>query len=241
MSSKRRWDQQGPIEDDSSKVKPEDKSATDAAAAAAAIAAKIAAQFAGGALAGMKDPHDGDFVQDIDINDVRNRYMLTKGSTQQQVTCVLRNRTFVFLPTFVFSYQIHEETGASVSTKGVWYPDRSKATEKDPPLYLHIAATTPEILQEAIDKVNELIAIDLGSLVEDKKDRLREKVSIHYFQLACLILTFFFTSVNGQKKNYPLVWKAFVILTSVPKWWDQVYVLFSLAHRILTLEDRDHL
>lgn len=32
------------------------------------------------------------------------------------------------------------------------------------------------MLQKAIDKVNELIAIDLGPLVEDKKDRLREKV-----------------------------------------------------------------
>jgi hypothetical protein len=58
----------------------------------------------------------------------------------------------------------------------VWYPDRSKATEKDPPLYLHIAATTNEILKMAIDKVNELISLDMGSLVEDKKDRLREKV-----------------------------------------------------------------
>jgi hypothetical protein len=73
-------------------------------------------------------------------------------------------------------HQIHEETGASVSTKGVWYPDRSKATEKDPPLYLHITATTQETLQKAIDKVNEFIAIDLGSLVEDKKDRGKEKV-----------------------------------------------------------------
>jgi len=184
MSSKRRWDQQGPTEDDPSKPKTEDKSATDAAAAAAAIAAKIAAQFAGGAMGagGMKDPHDGDFIQDIDINDVRNRYMLTKGSTQQQVNCVyLCNGICDFdLPS---SYQIHEETGASVSTKGVWYPDRSKATEKDPPLYLHIAATTPEILQQAIDRVNELIAVDLGSLVEDKKDRLREKVRTQGFQL----------------------------------------------------------
>ena len=63
-----------------------------------------------------------------------------------------------------------------MSTKGVWYPDRSKATEKDPPLYLHISATTPDILQKAIDKVNELIAMDMGSLVEDKKDRMRERV-----------------------------------------------------------------
>ena len=62
-----------------------------------------------------------------------------------------------------------------MSTKGIWYPDRSKATEKDPPLYLHIAATTNEILHKAIEKVNELINLDMGSLVEDKKDRLREK------------------------------------------------------------------
>jgi hypothetical protein len=188
MSSKRRWDQQGPIEDDPSKVKSDDKSATDAAAAAAAIAAKIAAQFAGGVLgpgSGMKDPHDGDFIQDIDINDVRNRYMLTKGSTQQQVSYLHLCNMFL-VSDLLLSYQIHEETGASVSTKGVWYPDRSKATEKDPPLYLHIAATTPEILQQAIDKVNELIAVDLGSLVEDKKDRLREKVDLQRFQLVIL-------------------------------------------------------
>ena len=63
-----------------------------------------------------------------------------------------------------------------MSTKGVWYPDRTKATEKDPPLYLHISATTPEILEKAIARVNDLISTDLGSLVDDKKDRLREKV-----------------------------------------------------------------
>ncbi|EEB88187.1 hypothetical protein MPER_14115, partial [Moniliophthora perniciosa FA553] len=60
-------------------------------------------------------------------------------------------------------------------TKGTWYPDRTKATEKDPPLYLHIMAGSKESLQKAIDKVNELMSIDMGSLVEDKKDRLREK------------------------------------------------------------------
>ncbi|KAF9454391.1 hypothetical protein P691DRAFT_797180 [Macrolepiota fuliginosa MF-IS2] len=150
MSSKSKWDQPAPaspLAGDSNK--DAGKSASDAAAAAAAIAAKIAAQFASGAL---KD--EAAFQKDIDINDVRNRYMLTKGSTQQQ---------------------IHEETGASVSTKGVWYPDRSKATEKDPPLYLHITAPTPEVLQTAVDKINDLLNVDLGSLVEDKKDRLREK------------------------------------------------------------------
>lgn len=95
MSSKRKWDQAAPeaAEGDAPAkvIKTEDgKSASEAAAAAAAIAAKIAAQFAGSGGSGMslgaKDPHDGDFTHDIDINDVRNRYLLTKGSTQMQVS-----------------------------------------------------------------------------------------------------------------------------------------------------------
>ncbi|KXN86187.1 hypothetical protein AN958_10375 [Leucoagaricus sp. SymC.cos] len=152
MSSKSKWDQQASGDNKSiasGGASKDSKGTSDAAAAAAAIAAKIAAQFASGAL---KD--EAAFQKDIDINDVRNRYYLTKGSTQQQ---------------------IHDETGASVSTKGVWYPDRSKATERDPPLYLHITAATQETLQKAIDKVNELTNVDLGPLVEDKKDRLKEK------------------------------------------------------------------
>jgi len=98
MSSKRKWDQAAPEDfkdDPESPAKvakvDESKNASTAAAAAAAIAAKIAAQYSGaaagggGGLLGPKDIHDGEFAQDIDINDVRNRYMLTKGSTQQQV------------------------------------------------------------------------------------------------------------------------------------------------------------
>jgi hypothetical protein len=95
MSSKRKWDE--PAEDSSdspTKVAKTDeggKTASDAAAAAAAIAAKIAAQYAAGGIgSGSKDPHDGDFTYDIDINDVRNRYMLTKGGTQQQAGSVAR-------------------------------------------------------------------------------------------------------------------------------------------------------
>lgn len=89
MSSKRKWDD-APVDSPAKAAKTDDtKTASEAAAAAAAIAAKIAAQFAGGAsgLGGdMKDPHDADFTFDIDINDVRNRYMLTKGSTQTDVS-----------------------------------------------------------------------------------------------------------------------------------------------------------
>ncbi|KAH8833178.1 hypothetical protein DL96DRAFT_1552187 [Flagelloscypha sp. PMI_526] len=163
MSSKRKWDDQGAsdIPSTPSKAQKTDdsKSANEAAAQAAAIAAKIAAQFASGALGngsliGAKDPHDGEFVQDIDINEVRNRYMLTKGSTQEEII---------------------QETGASISTKGTWFPDRSRATPDNPALYLHISATTKDSLQKAIDRINELISIELGSLVEEKGPRDRQK------------------------------------------------------------------
>src|SRR6267154_1162001 len=83
MSSKRKWDQAAPEEsigdlDSPAKVAKvdESKNASTAQAAAQAIAAKIAAQYStatgsGGGLLGPKDIHDGEFAQDIDINDVR--------------------------------------------------------------------------------------------------------------------------------------------------------------------------
>jgi len=45
------------------------------------------------------------------------------------------------------------------------------------------------MLQNAIDKVNELIAVDLGSLVEDKSTKGREKVRPCDFSSSVPILT----------------------------------------------------
>jgi hypothetical protein len=234
MSSKRKWDQAAPELHGESEVPlkatktDEVKSASEAAAAAAAIAAKIAAQFsAGGSAAGsiqigQRDPHDAEFTHDIDINDVRNRYVLTKGSTQSEV-CSLPffALALVLVVWVVFLWiewrlgQIHEQTGASVSTKGVWYPDRTKATEKDPPLYLHLSASARDTLQNAIDRVNDLINMDLGPLVEDKKDRLRDKVD-QDVRMLCLPDSPS-SSGNGQKKNSPLAWRRSEILMCAPR------------------------
>lgn len=87
-----------------------------------------------------------------------------------------------------------------MSTKGTWYPDRSKATDRDPPLYLHIAANTQEVLQDAISKVRELIDMDLGSLVEDKKDRQRERVRGGVSSV-WLRNAHVFYSVNGLRRS----------------------------------------
>ncbi|KAF8981012.1 hypothetical protein BGZ46_003345 [Entomortierella lignicola] len=77
-----------------------------------------------------------EFVHDIDINDVKHRYTLTKGSVQTQ---------------------LQRETGADITTRGRHYTDRSLATEKDPALYLHVTALTQESLDLAVKKINELI------------------------------------------------------------------------------------
>ncbi|CAG8651344.1 8956_t:CDS:10 [Dentiscutata erythropus] len=79
---------------------------------------------------------DLEFTHDITINDCKNRYLLTKGATQQQ---------------------IQKETGADVTTRGKYYPDKALATEKDPPLYLHVTASTKEALNAAINKITELM------------------------------------------------------------------------------------
>lgn len=46
---------------------------------------------------------DGDFIKDIEVNDLRNRYLLTKGSTQKMVNGSLCRRIliedrFFFIP-----------------------------------------------------------------------------------------------------------------------------------------------
>ncbi|KAK4703346.1 hypothetical protein P7C70_g2880, partial [Phenoliferia sp. Uapishka_3] len=165
---KRKWDE--PAEGASKSVKTEgsgspagdvkpSSDAKDALDAAAEIAARIAAQYAKPVVpdvpyvAGARELNDPEFVKDIEINDIRNRYVLTKGPTQQQILA---------------------DTGASVTTKGVWYPDKSMYTDKDPPLYLHITAESAEKLEAGIKAVEALIAQELGPLLDQNRFRDRD-------------------------------------------------------------------
>ncbi|KAI9751686.1 MAG: hypothetical protein M4579_005951 [Chaenotheca gracillima] len=96
---------------------------------------------------------DGDYIKDIEVNDLRNRYTLTKGSTQKM---------------------IKEETGADVTTRGSYLPDKSMATPSNPPLYLHITSVNKEGLEKAIEKVEELMKQELPNLVDERRFRRRE-------------------------------------------------------------------
>ncbi|KAK9469862.1 hypothetical protein V1512DRAFT_201457 [Lipomyces arxii] len=129
-----------------------------AAAAAERINAQIQAKFAGGPLPTSPAPSSftptslppsratehssgeaDDFVQDIEINHLMNRYTLTKGQTQTM---------------------IKTESGADVTTRGRYYPDKSMATEADPPLYLHVTSLTQEGLDKAVKIIEDLMAQD---------------------------------------------------------------------------------
>ena len=170
MSSERRSKWDAPAQDSGSAPTSSSSDGNAAAAAAAAAAARIAAQFNAHQTANNpastsqstkkseeksreRDPNDGDFVHDIEINDIRNRYLLTKAQTQNQ---------------------IHEDTGAIITTKGLWYPDKSLASSSEPPLYLHISAMTKESLDQAIEKVNEIIQSEMPQLIEDRQAKRAE-------------------------------------------------------------------
>ncbi|KZL79840.1 kh domain-containing protein, partial [Colletotrichum incanum] len=161
------------------------KSPVDAAAAAAAAAARINAQLqakkgiqhvdvppiktatppAGGAqspdpantINGEMYIADGDYIKDIEVNDLRNRYLLTKGSTQKM---------------------IKEETGADVTTRGNYYPDKSMATAANPPLYLHVTSTSKTGLEQAVAKIEELMKQELPALVDERRFRRRDQEQV---------------------------------------------------------------
>ncbi|KAL9016384.1 MAG: hypothetical protein Q9185_006255 [Variospora sp. 1 TL-2023] len=96
---------------------------------------------------------DGDYIKDIEVNDLRNRYTLTKGATQKM---------------------IKEDTGADVTTRGEYYPDKSMATAASPPLYLHITSISKDGLEKAVEKIEELMKQELPNLVDERRFRRRE-------------------------------------------------------------------
>ncbi|KAI9666855.1 MAG: hypothetical protein M1829_005658 [Trizodia sp. TS-e1964] len=100
---------------------------------------------------------DGDYIRDIEVNDLRNRYTLTKGATQKM---------------------IKDETGADVTTRGEYYPDKSMATTAKPPLYLHLTSTSKEGLEKAVLKIEELMKQELPNLVDERRFRRREPEAV---------------------------------------------------------------
>ena len=76
------------------------------------------------------------FTRNVDINENKNRYNLTATSFQER---------------------IQAETGALLVTRGRYYPERGMATDKDPPLYIHVAAPSQEALDAALKEIDVIM------------------------------------------------------------------------------------
>lgn len=96
----------------------------------------------------------GDYIQDIEINDLRNRYLVAKASTQQMIM---------------------KESGADITTRGSYYPNKSMATAANPPLYLHVTSTTKAGLEAAVAKINEMMQQELPQLVDERRFQRRDQ------------------------------------------------------------------
>ncbi|RCH93586.1 hypothetical protein CU098_004600, partial [Rhizopus stolonifer] len=136
ITKKRKWDQ----DDQKDESVPEKKIAkldSDPTKAASEAAARINAMLQQkGIPLHVEDSKEGEFTKNIPINELKNRYMLTRGATQTQ---------------------IHQETGADVTTRGKYYPDISLATPGEPPLFLHVSAKSQESLDKALKSIQEMI------------------------------------------------------------------------------------
>jgi len=102
------------------------------------------------------DEHDR-FNKHIEINDLRNRYLLTKVATQESIA---------------------KETGTEVMTRGRYYPDKLLSTDRDPPLGLHIRSTTKTGMDAAAARIIDIIEQDLGSLVDERRFRRRDDSNV---------------------------------------------------------------
>lgn len=49
---------------------------------------------------------------------------------------------------------------------------------QNPPLYLHVTSTTKEGLEQAVEKINELMKQELPQLVDERRFRRREQEQV---------------------------------------------------------------
>lgn len=61
-----------------------------------------------------------------------------------------------------------------IEVRGKYYPDKSMATERDPPMFLHIASPVKTKMEAAVGMANKLINSELGPLVDERRFRKKE-------------------------------------------------------------------
>ncbi|KAL8796311.1 MAG: hypothetical protein Q9182_007400 [Xanthomendoza sp. 2 TL-2023] len=94
---------------------------------------------------------DGDYIKDIEVNDLRNRYTLTKGSTQKMI------KEDTGAEQMLISFKMSPPEESIILTRA-WLP---QPTSKDG-------------LEQAVKKIEELMKQELPNLVDERRFRRRE-------------------------------------------------------------------
>jgi hypothetical protein len=89
---------------------------------------------------------------DVDINHSKNKHILTKGSTHNQVYYALFGLNIITLTAL---FQIHSLTGAVVSARGR-YKALGDCSNNDP-LHLHVSADSEEKLKAAVERIHKIM------------------------------------------------------------------------------------
>ncbi|KND94540.1 Uncharacterized protein C30D11.14c [Tolypocladium ophioglossoides CBS 100239] len=116
---------------------------------------------------------DGDYVKDIEVNDLRNRYLLTKSSTQKMIGD--ETGAGMLSPSLNPPRRHIVDLSQDITTRGSYYPNKNMATAANPPLYLHITSTKKAGLEAAVAKIQELIEQELPPLVDERRFRRRDQ------------------------------------------------------------------
>lgn len=122
-----------------------------------------------------EESKEGEFTKNIPINDLKNRYMLTRGATQTQIHQETGAGILIKRKLRV----VHINHSSDVTTRGKYYPDISLASPGEPPLYLHVSAKTRESLDKAVKKIQELIEtaqVPSAQPVEKPEKRFERKL-----------------------------------------------------------------
>lgn len=93
---------------------------------------------------------------------------------------------------------------------------------QNPPLYLHVTSTTKEGLEQAVQKIEELMKQELPQLVDERRFRRREQEQVERDEFGRVCTTaktgpphssLTNSSANGPRRRFPSTWSPFLVST----------------------------
>jgi len=109
---------------------------------------------------------------------------------------------------------------------------------QNPPLYLHVTSTSKRGLEQAVQKIEELMKQELPNLVDERRFRRREPDAVERdeFGRVCIFCEFqaFITnliSVNGRKRRSRSISNHFLASTFVLKLLVMVALMSSISNK----------